>query len=79
MPSLSTIVFILILILVEAPILLMHEWNHHHRPPALSPAIGPTGPTWAILSSDTIEALPHEHGERSTALAEDRAMACELP
>jgi hypothetical protein len=43
------IVLIIILILIEAPILLLHEWNHDHRPSSLLSAIGLTGPP--LLSS----------------------------
>jgi hypothetical protein len=55
------IVLIIILILIETPILLLHEWNHDHRPPALLSMIGLAGPVVAIFSGDTIEAFPHQH------------------
>lgn len=62
MPPLFMIAFVILLILVEAPILLLHEWNHDHRPSVFLSTKGLTGPVGSVLSGDTIEALLHYHG-----------------
>ena len=54
-------VLIFVFILTQAPIVIIHEWNHRHRPPVLSAAIGPSGLTAAILAEDKIKILPNEH------------------
>ena len=54
-------VLIFVFILIQAPIVIIHEWNHRHRPPVLSAAIGPSGLTAAILAEDKIKILPNEH------------------
>jgi hypothetical protein len=66
MPPLFMIALIIVLMLIEAPILLLHEWNHDYRPPALVSAMGLTGPVGAIFSDDTIEALSHEHSNHGS-------------
>lgn len=55
------LILIFVFILIQAPIVIIHEWNHRHRPPVLSAAIGPSGLTAAILAEDKIKILPNEH------------------
>lgn len=49
MNSRLVIGFFIILILIETPILLLHEWHHFHPPPVRSYAIGPCGPVGVVL------------------------------
>jgi endonuclease YncB( thermonuclease family) len=60
---LITVLF-LILILVETPILLIHEWNHFHPPPVLTYTIGPCGPVGVVLDGHKFEILHNQPPER---------------
>ena len=64
MDSRLVIVLFLILILVETPILLIHEWNHFHPPPVLTYTLGPCGPVGVVLDGDKFEILHNQHPER---------------
>ena len=55
---------LLILILVETPILLIHEWNHFHPPPVFTYTIGPCGPVGVVLDGDKFETLHNQYPER---------------
>lgn len=49
MDSRLVIGLFIILILIETPILLLHEWNHFHPPPVHSYTIGPCGPISIVV------------------------------
>lgn len=51
----------LILILVQTPILLIHEWNHFHPPPVLTYTIGPCGPVGVVLDGGKFKILHDQH------------------
>ena len=64
MDSRLVTVLFLILILVETPILLIHEWSHFHPPPVLTYTIGPCGPVGVVIAGDKFKVLHNQHPER---------------
>jgi hypothetical protein len=67
--------FILVLILILAPVVVIHEWNHHHRPPTLLAIASPSGSSVAIFAHDRIEVLPNRTTPIRSGSARDGHLA----